>query len=60
MEIQTTVKADIEEMKNLRSEVISKNEKNFTEYLNNLLNEAFQLGINYENGKLANKLNWKD
>jgi hypothetical protein len=59
MEIQTTVKADTEEIEELR-ELVLKHEKNFIKYLNNLLNEAFQLGKTYERNKWINKLDYKE
>jgi hypothetical protein len=59
MEIQTTVKADTEEIEELR-ELVLKHEKNFIKYFNNLLNEAFQLGRTYERNKWINKLDYKE
>jgi hypothetical protein len=59
MEIQTTVKADTEEIEELR-ELVLKHEKNFIKYLNNLLNKAFQLGRTYERNKWINKLDYKE
>lgn len=60
MEIKTTVKADTKEIEDIRSDVVFKYEKNFVEYLNNLLNDAFQLGRTYEREKWINKLDCKD
>jgi hypothetical protein len=62
MEIKTTVKADTntKEIEDIRSDVVFKYEKNFVEYLNNLLNDAFQLGRTYEIEKWINKLDCKE
>jgi hypothetical protein len=53
METQTIVKVSKKEIEELRSEVVFKQEKIFTEYLNNLVNNAFKLGIAYQKDEYA-------
>jgi hypothetical protein len=56
MDIETRIKSSEKEIGDLRSEVVFKQEKIFSEYLNNLLTEAFNIGRTYERTKWINKL----